>query len=201
MNDRQKKKYDSFIKHCKEIAQCKLSWGASGNMSMRTGKDECIITATGSHYARMSTKNIARCRISDARVLGLTQPSCEYCMHTSIYKMRPDISYIVHVHPLFSVLMISAEKVKINLHIVPEAEHYLGKVVTVPYYAAGSKELAQAVEKKIKGARLVILKKHGIIALGDKFEQALAAIEAFEFIAQLNYYAHAAHLKLKQFPH
>jgi len=184
-----------FVKHCKDISAKDMSWGASGNFSMRVDAKRFLVSASGSHFARMTQKNISTCGFKDMSVVG-PRPSVEHNMHRAIYTMRPDVRSIVHVHPLYSVLMISAEDVEMNYDVIPEAGHYLGKVVSVPYIAAGTERLAKAVEKKVRDATIIILKNHGIVALGKDFQAALCAVEAFEFIAKMNYYAHLAKLKL-----
>ena len=190
----QKKK--EFISHCREIAEKEMSWGASGNFSMRVDKKKFLVTASGSHFGRMRSGSIAQCRICDDTYLGSICPSVEHNMHRGIYAVRPDVHYIVHVHPLFSVLMISAQNVRMNFNIIPEAEHYLGSIAHVPYIAAGTKKLATAVKKKARNADIIIMKNHGVVALGENFADALCRAEAFEFIAKLNYYALLGKIKL-----
>jgi L-fuculose-phosphate aldolase len=192
------KKKKEFISHCKDIAAKQMSWGASGNFSMRFSRTKFLVTASGSHFSRMSSRSIVECSISSDKFCGRIPPSVEHVMHRAVYNQRSDVNYVVHVHPLFSVLMSSATNARIHLSIIPEAGHYLGSVATVPYIKAGTKKLAHAVESKASKADLIILKNHGIVALGKTFEEAICRTEAFEFIAQMNYYAQCAKLKLPQ---
>lgn len=192
----QQDKKKHFIACCREIASKGMSWGASGNCSMRSSRTNFLVTASGSHFARMTSKGIVCCAIEDDSYSGRVCPSVEHTMHRSIYRVRSDIAYIVHVHPLFSVLMASAAGVSLDYDIIPEAKHYLGKVACVPYCKAGSKKLAHAASICAKRSELIVLKNHGIVALGKTFEEALCRAEAFEFVAQLNYYAIAARLKI-----
>lgn len=185
-----------FVEDCLEISRKEMSWGASGNFSLRVDQKRFLVTASGSQFARMNENSISTCSIDEKKAYSGPRPSVEHNMHRVIYALRSDVQCIVHVHPLYSVLMISAEKVSLDYAIIPEAEHYLGRVVSIPYLKAGTRDLADAVGKKIKDARIVILKNHGIVALGSSFPDALCAIEAFEFIAKLNYYARLARLKL-----
>jgi len=190
----QKKK--EFVACCRQIAAKEMSWGASGNFSMRIDKNKFLITASGSHFGRTSSRTIVQCSIADNTFVGAVRPSVEHTMHRRIYLVRPDTNYIVHVHPLFSVLMISAKNVAINCSVIPEAKHYVGSVAYVPYMTAGTKKLAASVERKAKKADIVVMKNHGIVALGKTFEDALCRAEAFEFIAKLNYYALLVKVKL-----
>jgi L-fuculose-phosphate aldolase len=185
-----------FIRCCHDISAKGMSWGASGNFSMRRDRKNFFITASGSHFARMKPSEIICCSISEASYVGSARPSVEHTMHREVYQARPDIEYIVHVHPLFSVLMISASDVELNYDIIPEARHYLGAPAYVPYLKAGSKKLAHAVRARASKSDIIILKNHGIVALGKTFEEATSRAEAFEFVAQLNYYALVAQLKV-----
>ena len=186
----------NFIACCRDSAGKELSWGASGNFSMRIAPNQFMVTASGSHFSCMRTEHITRCAVDQEKIISGKRPSVEHNMHRAIYAARPDIRYIVHAHPVFSVLMISAENAKIDYTIIPEAEHYLGSIRNVPYIKAGTKKLAHAVGCQAKDASIIILKNHGIVALGEDFYGALCAVEAFEFIAKLNYYARIAKLKI-----
>lgn len=191
-------KKKEFIKHCADIAAKGLSWGASGNMSMRVTKDRFLVTASGSQFSRMHQKAIATCKVRDCSVVGTIKPSVEARMHQGILKQRSDVNCIVHVHPLYSVLMISAKKVTLKWNLIPEAEHYLGNVKTVAYHKAGTLTLANEVAGKASDTALILLKNHGIVALGKTFDDALCVAEACEFIAKLNYHAQLAKMTLPE---
>ena len=189
---------ECFINACTSIAERGLSWGSSGNFSMLLDDGSFLVTASGSQFATMKAEQIARCSVAGEEILSGAKPSVESKLHRAVYQVREDIKYIVHVHPFYSVLMTSAENVNIDLDIIPEAEHYLGRIAFAPYQKAGSQELANVVRQAAKEHDFIVMRNHGVVACGKDFEQIVCALEAFEFVAKLNYHAHAAGLLLKK---
>lgn len=187
-----------FLNYCKMTAARELSWGASGNLSLRLGDDSFLITASGSHFAFMDDSEVARCSLSDCSSMSGAKPSVEAALHRAIYESS-DAKCVLHVHPFYSVLSASAVDFALDLDVIPEAGHYLGNVAVIPFESAGSNELAKkAGEAVSKGADFLVLRNHGVVCLGSDFKRILAAVEAYEFIAKLNYFAKAGNVQLEK---
>ncbi len=189
---------NQFISNSRAIADKNLSWGASGNMSMRQAANTFVVSASGSHFAEMADSDVSICKFDDANFFNGKKPSVEAGLHREIYKRRDDVNVIVHVHPFFSVLMTSASNVEMKLNIVPEVDHYVGNVQWVEYFKAGTDVLAKAAAEKSLDTNLIVLKNHGIVSFGENFQTAMAAVEAFEFIAKMNYYARIGDLNIPE---
>jgi len=187
-----------FIEYCDLIGKKNLSWGASGNISLRVDSDSFLMSATGTHFSKMNESGVSICSFSQKESYQGRKPSIEVALHREIFLKRDDVNVIVHVHPFFSVLMISAKNIDIDMNIIPEVEHYLGNVKYVKYLKAGSNELAFETAAQSFDTSLIVLRNHGIIGLAENFDKALAAVEAFEFICKLNYYANVGSMKLEK---
>ncbi len=178
---------EEFLNISAVISNKGLSWGASGNISSRISDDAFIVTCSGSHFSLMREEDITLCAISSGEYSG-KRPSMEYKMHKLIYRERKDVKAVIHIHPFYSVFFLTYSEFNIDLDIIPEAKHYLGNLSCVEYAEAGTDKLAVNVMREVKkGADLILLKRHGIVAVGASFKEALARAEAIEFICRLSF--------------
>ena len=68
---------------------------------------------------------------------------------------------------------------------MPELEETLGSLALVPFHRSGGEQLATAVGEAIGGgAKLVLLERHGVVALGDSLEEAADRTELAELGAR-----------------
>lgn len=136
------------------------SFGAGGNLSFRT-KNGYIITAASSDLANLKEDDfveIRNCSIDNKEVtaIGKKEPSSETMLHCAIYEIRPDVNVIFHIH---------------NDYIVEHCDE-LGLKCTANKQPYGTKELVDEVLKVIGDHDYIVMKEHGIISLGNTFEDA-----------------------------
>ncbi|MCD6291696.1 MAG: class II aldolase/adducin family protein, partial [Anaerolineae bacterium] len=81
----------------------------SGNISARLpGSDRFWITATGTALDALTPADLV-CLNMDGRVCGGERPpSSEYQLHLAIYRRRPEINAIVHLHPPLATVVGTA---------------------------------------------------------------------------------------------
>jgi L-fuculose-phosphate aldolase len=181
-------KMESIIKYGKKAHTDGLVIGAGGNISERDD-DFLIIKKKGADmsegcedsYVRLLFDEVSK-RMADpayekeeADILSSETP-----LHIACYKVSPDIGAVIHVHPPYTIA--ASGKVAFLEDISYEFECILGKSVPViDYIEPGSQDLASAVAEKVtEGARAVMLKKHGSIAVGKNLEEAYIRILALE---------------------
>jgi ribulose-5-phosphate 4-epimerase/fuculose-1-phosphate aldolase len=136
----------------------------AGNMSVRAA-DGMVITASGANLGSIEDREIVyvqRCSVEDRMVeyVGQSLPSSETFMHFLVYRSRSEARAIVHAHdPATSAL---------EEHDVKETAR------EEPY---GTLELARiACETFSKKERIIVLKNHGYVAIGDTLSQAVDRI-------------------------
>lgn len=172
-----------------------LVWGRSGNMSLRIGDDEFLITGRGACLGELQDEDMVICRISkDSSSKG---PSMEFRMHREIYRARNEILAVLHSQPLFSTLVASSRDLEIRKDLVPEAMVYLKEIGRIPYLPPGSIELALKVGRKIQDADLLLLENHGVVAAGTSMEEVVNKTETLEFLCKLIVFARASGIELK----
>lgn len=149
-------------KAAKELAGRGLSPGTSGNLSART-EGGFIITATASKLASLSDEDFVLVEEFDfennsmKRAFGFKTPSSETPMHHLIYKTRPDVRAIVHVHD--QVLLTERAIAKLKLPVTEQEHSY------------GTKDIASAISSLLANHDAAIARGHGIVIIGKSVEE------------------------------
>lgn len=164
-----------------------LTLGISGNLSVRVpGTDRFVIKATGLSMGDMTTEDTLLLDF-DGRVLEDSdrRPSKERWFHLAIYRRRPEVAAIAHLHPPY-VLAFAA------LHRLPPlltgaSRNFLGgKLALVPPAPSGSQELADLVGTAFEdpGILAVIMAEHGSVTAGPDLRQAFYLSQYLEDAAR-----------------
>ncbi len=163
--------------------------GTGGNISVRIfGTKTALIKPTGLSMGVLKPDDFALIDLQGKQLEGEHPVSVETPMHTAIYRARSDVQGIVHSHaPVATALGIA------GIEIVPVViETFLfipNGVPIVPFEMPGSKELAEAVQEKIKDFDAVILENHGIVTVGSSIEKAFDLNVMVEETAGFQYMA------------
>lgn len=179
-----------FIQIARQIYQNGLTPGKSGNISLKIpyiDDFKVIITPSGVSLKDISLNNIITVD-SDGNMLdGDGEPSSEVFMHLEIYKKRDNIGGIVHTHsPYATGFSFSDEK-------IPRFEGF-GKIdkpylKTIDYATPGSAKLVKTASLGLKEEDVIILKKHGVIAVGSDLDEATLLAEFTESSAKTSFIA------------
>jgi L-fuculose-phosphate aldolase len=117
--------------------------------------------------------------LENKQLEGGHPPHGENPIHTEIYKLREDVGSVVHVHPVFSTAFSAAQ-----LKIKP-----LNQDGIVFANGINTFESSELIITKKQGHKLaktlglnnaVVLKKHGIITVGARIEEACLNALFFE---------------------
>lgn len=159
-----------------------LTVSAGGNMSVRLGEDELLITPSGVNKGLISGDDLVKMDM-DGNVISGGKPSIEHKFHIGIYKENPETNAVIHCHPLYCLaLAVKGEDIKSCL--TPEGVLLLDQVPTVRYETPGSQELVDAV-MEYADAPAMLMAKHGAITQGRTLEEAFNRMEELEFQAHL----------------
>ncbi len=155
--------------------------GSAGNVSMLVDdEDAVVVTPTRLRYDGMTIEDICVVDLDLARVEGERKPSIETPMHVATYKVRADVSAIIHTHQTFA----SALGV-LNQPIPPlfdEVTLAIGKSVeVVPYALSGTRELHDNVARKLANrCHCYIIQNHGALCIGADFDETFTFVELLE---------------------
>lgn len=176
-----------------------LTWGNAGNISGRLAEG-CLITATGTRLGELEEADLIACPLqSDGSEKYPRKPSKELGMHQAVYRMRPEVNYVLHASPFYATL-VSATDVDLPGDWFVEDMYYLERVARVPYHHAGSSGLAQAVEVQAKAANILIMENHGVLVYDMSAREALMGLHTLEVVCHMVVAARAAGLPMKPLP-
>lgn len=160
-----------------------LTTTSGGNLSILDDDGSIWITPAGVDKGSLRPEDIVRV-YPDGRLDGLHRPSSEFPFHRQIYNARPDLTAIVHAHPIALVAFSLVRQVP-DTHITPQAFEVCGRVGYARYELPGSEALGLRISEAFTtGANIVMLENHGVVAGGDGLLDAFHRLETLEFAAQ-----------------
>ncbi|HIH76156.1 MAG TPA: class II aldolase/adducin family protein [Methanomassiliicoccales archaeon] len=162
-----------------------LTSGTGGNISARVG-DLMVITPSGSCKGMLDQNELVTVDIVTGRAVS-GRPSMETPFHLTVYRNRPDVNGVVHVHPRFCTVLACAGT-PVDPALTPEGLMVLGKrVPLIPYATPGTDDLAVMLGREVEGADAFLLESHGAIAVGKGLKDAFHRMETLEAHAELQY--------------
>src|SRR5262245_29353877 len=185
------------------LAECGLAVGVRaslGHVSMRVPGDPNLFVVKGRGYrmdalSRMRPEDMVVCDLEGNWVDGppYSLQCSEVKIHSCLYKNRPDVVSVVHVHPDYVVLMSVLEN-----GLKPMAQEGIRLVTTpLPLYRRTkiitSEEEGQEVAHLLGNGEACLLLGHGAVTASTSgVEGAVLAMVHLEHQARLNYMAMCA---------
>ncbi len=157
--------------------------GYSGNISARYKKG-LLITASGSSNGYLKKGQIVYTDFDGNSLEKGKKPSSEKFLHIEIYKQRPDINYIIHVHAPYLSSFASAGK-DLMSPIMAENVFYFGGIPLAEYALPSTKELVDNTIKFFDKYDAVLMANHGFIVGAKTIEDAYLKLELAESYAQV----------------
>lgn len=155
--------------------------GVSGNNSLRVpGYDLVLVKATDCCQGELTVGDTVLVDLDGAVLDEGRRPSKEVRWHLGVYRARPDVGGIVHLHPPHAVAFAVADEIPPLVHTAARGHlRLLGSVGLLP---AGSPELAEAVVEQFRDPELraVLMREHGTITVGPDLRTAYYRTEYLE---------------------
>lgn len=191
-----------IAKACRVLGKMELTRGLRGHISARIpGTNRIFIRARGpaENGVRYTTEEeVVEIGLDASPVAGMPKglrtPS-EVFIHTEIFRARPEINAVLHLHPptvvLFTIvglplLPICGAYDPQGLDIALEEPPVFEKSVLISTPELG-RELMATIGKK----RACLMRGHGITTVADSIEEASVIALALNELASLNYQARA----------
>jgi len=172
---------DEIIRIGKLLWDKGLVCGFNGNISVRVDANTLLITATGTCLGYLNVQDILLMNISGGLAsegpIISKKPSSESLMHTEIYKNFPQIKAVVHTHPTYTNGFFLAKG-----SFTPktfEAKFYLGEVKSIEQTTPSVTDMVPVI-KELKANNIVILRNHGVVAVGPDLFHAFVLIQELE---------------------
>uniref|UniRef100_A0A3Q3BN61 Adducin 3 (gamma) b n=1 Tax=Kryptolebias marmoratus TaxID=37003 RepID=A0A3Q3BN61_KRYMA len=188
VNDLYATETPSFAKGEKQ-SRCKLatlyrlvdlfSWAhfTSSYITVRVSKeqDHVLISPRGLSFAEVTAANLVKVNIIGNIVdQGSTELGIDhfgFAPHAAIYSMRPDVRCIIHIHTAATAAVSS---MKCGILPISQEALLLGDVSCFGYHGSLDNKEEKVEFQKALGptAKVMILRNHGLLALGETVEEA-----------------------------
>jgi L-fuculose-phosphate aldolase len=184
---------------CRVLGKLNLTKEPSGHVSARVpGEDRLLIKARGPEESGLrfvSARDIITVDFQGKKVAGydgLETPQ-EVFIHTWLYKTRPDLQCVVHVHPLTVVLFTICDKPLLPLYGAYDPSGLrllIDGLATYPRSITVSNEqLGEEFAKAMGNKQSCLMRGHGITTAGPAVEEATLTAIKLNDAAEINYRA------------
>lgn len=160
----------------KKLHALRLVTARAGNLSCRLSKEIILITKTGVCLGDLRHSDIIRVDLNKNIDVRKSKASSEFPLHSLIYKNFSH-KVVIHCHPPMANAYFAIYS---NLKALTfETGYYLGKPPVIKQKTLTVTKPKPVIEA-LKKNHLVILKNHGVVAVGETFQDAFFLIEALE---------------------
>ncbi|MDU5892613.1 MAG: class II aldolase/adducin family protein, partial [Atopobium minutum] len=145
---------------------------SGGNVSARMSNGLVLVTPSGMIYDDMTFEDVLVVDIDGNIVEGTRKASVDTEALLYIYKKMPQVNAVIHTHqPYATGLGLVMDEIPCNLSTMANAVE--GTCHVAQYGDPGSLSMGVEAVKAIGDRLAVVLKHHGVIAVGRDLRQAL----------------------------
>jgi len=180
-----KKNIEEFVKAAKMVGYYNLLNCSSGNLSQRISDGKILLSKSGSWLAEITDEEVSLCELASGKILNDVKPTVENLFHRGIMKQRDDVNTILHFQSPYATIIACSCKNYFNFNVIAEIPLYIGNIGTVPYLVPGSAELAAAVINATKESDMVIMRNHGLVAVGKDYRDVIQKAKFFELACEI----------------
>jgi methylthioribulose-1-phosphate dehydratase len=171
----------------------------SGNFSVRTGQ-HIMITPSGLDKGTLTARDLLEIDAEGRVVAGYGKsaatgkPSAETALHTVIYRERPAVNAILHVHTIWNTLLsgrfvesgyVAIEGYELLKGLAGVKTHEYVEKVPIIDNSQNYFELSGKLADALSGfpeTHGVLLSRHGLYTWGESVAEARRHLEALEFL-------------------
>lgn len=174
---------EGFVAVCHRLYEQGFVCAWDGNVSLRVG-EQILVTPTHLCKGDVRVEDLIVVDRAGRQLFGERQPSSELKVHLAAYAAKPEISAVVHAHPLYATALYRAGRLP-QTALLMEAVESLGAVPLVPFIDHGTQALADAVGRVMPPeVRACVLERHGTVTCGRSLEEAYFLTESLERLAK-----------------
>lgn len=201
INDLHGMESSAFVKG-EKLTRCKLAslyrlvdlfgWAhlASSYITVRVSKeqDHVLIIPRGLSFAEATASNLVKVNIiGDVVDQGCTNLSIDHAgfsPHSAIYSMRPDSRCIVHLHTPAAAAVSS---MKCGILPISQEALILGDIAYFNYQGCLDESEEKVELQKALGpsCKVLVLRNHGVVALGETIEEAFHYIYTAQLACEI----------------
>ena len=164
-----------------------LTFGSTGNISVRLSDGSYLMTPTNASLGRLDPAKLSRFDPT-GRFLDGDPATKESFLHFCMYQQRQGAGAVVHLHSTHSVAVSLLADLDPEDVLPPLTAYFVmrvGRLPLVPYIPPGDEALAKAVGALAGRHHAVLLANHGPVVAGSSLANAQYATEELEETAKL----------------
>ncbi len=156
---------------------------SGGNVSCRMLTGEILVTPSGMIYEDMVEGDVLVMDLDGNILEEQRKASVDTEALLYIYRHKPKVNAIIHTHqPYATAIGLVGDEFEVNLTTLANATQ--GSVKVTPFNSAASIDMGIDACEYLGDSLAVILRHHGVIAVGDSLKQALYACVYMEEAAK-----------------
>jgi L-ribulose-5-phosphate 4-epimerase len=160
-----------------------VTW-TSGNVSGRDPETGLVaIKPSGVRYERLRPDDIVLVDLEGNRVEGALRPSVDTATHLYVYRQRPDVGGIVHTHSPYATAFAAVGR-PIEPCLTALADEFGCTIPLGAYAPIGGEEIGREIVRSIGTAPAILMRNHGVFAIGPGPEAAVKAAVMVEDAAR-----------------
>lgn len=152
-----------------------------GNFSARLSGERVLLTMRGLEKRSLTEWDFVEVLLDNE---VLVDGSTEWGLHRALYRARPDVSCILHVHAP-ALTSFAAAHVVPSAELLAEAYQTVGDIALVPFAPPGTPDVGNKLVATNPQAMVYLLANHGAVAVGGTVREALYRLERAEFLARV----------------
>lgn len=181
----------SFQELCEDLCQvCTLLYqrgyvaSNDGNVSVRAGEGQILVTPSGVSKGRLTPDMLVLCDLEGRVLEGNRHPSSETPMHLLLYRERPDVGAVVHAHPAAATAFAACRR-PLDVPYLTEVVSGLGPIPVAPYALPSTPEVPESIRPFVRDHKGVLLANHGALTWGSDLWSAFDRMEQLEHTAKI----------------
>ncbi len=160
-----------------------VTW-TSGNVSARDPKTGLIvIKPSGVKFEDLRPADQVVVDLDGNIIEGKRSPSVDAPSHLYVYRSRPDVNGVVHTHSRFATAFAAIGR-PIPVYLTAIADEFGGEIPCAPYARIGGEEIGEFIVRHLGSSPAILMKNHGVFAVGPSGEAALKAAVMVEDVAR-----------------
>jgi L-fuculose-phosphate aldolase len=155
----------------------------SGNVSCKIAPDQLLISSHDCYLGHLRPQEVLWTDMNGCLREGSGEVTSERDLHLYIHNTFKDVRVVLHTHSPYTTAFFHYHT---RLDIFSfEAQFYLGEVSVVPQETP-TVTYIEPILKVLQDTNIVVLKNHGVVAVGATFKEAFSLIELLEEQARVN---------------
>ena len=153
-----------------------MASGLNGNISVRVDENSYLLTGRGTCLGRLTENDIVTVNLN-GDVVGKGEASSEKLLHGEVYKNFPKTNAVIHTH-----LTCASGYFNVKEILTPgtfESRLYLGEIKAISQNTPTVTDVAPVIAA-LKSNNIIMLQKHGALAVGEKLFDCFLLIQCLE---------------------